>query len=391
MNRVLFVTNGHGEAAIAERIARELRSLVPSVQSDHLGLVGRTRHETMNEVGPRRGMPSGGLVAMGNLRNLARDLAAGLPALTWAQARFLRHARGSYDAVIAVGDTYVLTMALLARARTIFVGTAKSVRVAAYGPVEERILGRAAARFVRDEPTASALREHGLTVEPAANAIVDLFDVPDEPEVLGAVSGFDPALAIFPGSRESAYADAAFLLEVTAALAARHPALGAVLSVARGLSWERFADLAERAGWRVSPQPDQTIPFILSRDSREIVRAWTGSLGPVLRRVGLVLGQAGTANEAAAAAGVPVVAFERDGGRKMRWYRRRQRGLLGDALAVFSGRLDDAVAGVERILSDPALRRQMGATGRERMGEPGAASRIARRIASSIGMVPCGA
>ena len=131
---------------------------------------------------------------------------------------------------------------------------------------------------------------------------------------------------------------------VTAVLAARRPALGAVLSVARGLSWERFAGLAERAGWQVRTQRDESIPFVLSRDGREIVRAWSGSLGPVLRRVALVLGQAGTANEAAAAAGVPVVAFERDGGRKMRWYRRRQRGLLGDALAVFSGRLDDAVS-----------------------------------------------
>ena len=81
MNRVLFVSNGHGEAAIAERIAHELRALIPSVRANHLGLVGQTRHETMHEVGPRRSMPSGGLIAMGNLRNLARDFAAGLPAL----------------------------------------------------------------------------------------------------------------------------------------------------------------------------------------------------------------------------------------------------------------------------------------------------------------------
>ncbi len=66
VKRVLFVTNGHGEAAIAERIAHELGSLVPGVRADHLGLVGETRHETMNEVGPRRSMPSGGLIAMGN-------------------------------------------------------------------------------------------------------------------------------------------------------------------------------------------------------------------------------------------------------------------------------------------------------------------------------------
>jgi uncharacterized protein (TIGR03492 family) len=390
VTRVLFVTNGHGEAAIAERIAHELRGLLPRVEADHLGLVGETHHHAMREVGPRRAMPSGGLIAMGNLRNLARDLGAGLPALTWAQTRFLRHARGSYAAVAAVGDAYALMMALQARARTVFVGTAKSVRVAPYGPVEERILARAAVRFVRDEPTASALRRHGLAVEPAANAIVDLFEGSDDPRASLAVSGFQPALALFPGSRESAYDDGAFLLEVTAALAARHPALGAVLSVARGLSRERFAELAERGGWQVRAEQHESIPFVLSRAGREIVRAWSGALGPILRRVELVLGQAGTANEAAAAAGVPVVAFERDGGRKMRWYRRRQHGLLGGALAVFAGRLDDAVAGVEGILSDPLARQRMGETGRLRMGEPGAAGRIAGRIAALIGEASCG-
>ena len=51
------------------------------------------------------------------------------------------------------------------------------------------------------------------------------------------------------------------------------------------------------------------------------------------------MGQAGTANEAAAAAGVPVVAFERDRDRKTAWYRMRQHGLLGEALAVLPGDL----------------------------------------------------
>ena len=124
------------------------------------------------------------------------------------------------------------------------------------------------------------------------------------------------------------------------------------------------------------------MPFVLSRDGRELVRAWRGALGPLLARVSLVLGQAGTANEAAAAAGVPVVAFERDRDRKARWYRRRQRGLLGDALAVLPGRLDEAVAGVRSILDDPVRRRAMGETGRARMGEAGGARRIAQRVAS---------
>ena len=38
--RVLFVTNGHGEAAIAERIALELLTFAPAARIDHLALVG---------------------------------------------------------------------------------------------------------------------------------------------------------------------------------------------------------------------------------------------------------------------------------------------------------------------------------------------------------------
>lgn len=390
MTRVLFVSNGHGEAAIAARIATELRGLVPGLSADHLGLVGDLAHAEMHEVGPRRSMPSGGLIAMGNVMNLARDVAAGLPALTWAQGRFLRGVRGKYAVAVAVGDVYALAMTLLTRARTVFVGTAKSVRVAPYGRFEERILARAAVRFVRDEATASLLRAHGLNVERAANAIVDLFDVPDDPRAAHAADRFTPALALFPGSRESAYRDAPFLLAVTGALSETHPHLGAILSVAGALDWRRFAAQAARDGWEVRTGAEPSVPFVLSRGGREVVRAWSGALGPILRRVTVVLGQAGTANEAAAAAGVAVVAFERDGKRRMRWYRRRQRGLLGDALAVLPGRLDEAVAEVERLLRDPLARRAMGEKGRAAMGQPGGAARIAQRIAFLL-EAPCGA
>ncbi|HVN69578.1 MAG TPA: hypothetical protein VMU38_08035 [Candidatus Binatia bacterium] len=383
MKRVLFVTNGHGEAAIAERIALDLRAFVPDVRIDHLALVGSGAGAVMHEVGPRRAMPSGGLIAMGNARNLARDLRSGLLSLTWAQARFLRRARGAYDAAVAVGDVFALTMTLIARAPTVFVGSAKSVEVAPYGPGEERLLRRAAARFVRDEATARRLRERGVESE-AANAIVDLFASSGATAAEPAVAGFDPVLALFPGSRESAYDDASFLLAVTRELAERYPRLGAALSISPNLDARRFANDAAGAGWDVRETSHAAVPFSLGRDGREIVRAWSGELGPLLSRAALVLGQAGTANEAAAAAGVPVAAFERDRDRKARWYRQRQRGLLGEALAVLPENLAEAVAGVRAILDDPSRRAHMGEVGRARMGSPGGASRIAARVASLL-------
>jgi len=377
--RVLFVTNGHGEAAIAERIAVELELVAGGAQIDHLALVGDTPSRHMRDVGPRASMPSGGLIAMFNLRNIARDLRAGLLGLVAAQRRFLRGSRDAYDVVVAVGDVYALATALNVHEPTVFVGTAKSVAVAPYGRVEKRILRRAAACFVRDDATARSLRADVPRVE-VANAIVDLFATADDPAAQRAVEGFAPALALFPGSRENAYDDAAFLLDVTRRLAAFWPELGAALSIAGGLDVRRFTEEAAPRGWQVRPIADESVPFALVSGGRELVRAWRGELGPLLSRVALVMGQAGTANEAAAAAGVPIVAFERDGDRKASWYRRRQRGLLGDALAVFPSVDDEPVAGVRGILEDAPRRAHMSAEGRTRMGEAGGARRIAERV-----------
>lgn len=382
MKRVLFVSNGHGEAAIADRIAAELRAIMPDATLDHLALVGEPSSDSMREVGPRRTMPSGGLIAMGNVGNLLRDLRAGLLPLVASQRRFLRRVRGSYAVAVAVGDVYALAMTLHARSSTVFVGTAKSVSVARYGAFEERILARAKACFVRDEATADALRRHGLLVEPSANVIVDLFAPDDDAAVDAATAGFATMLALFPGSRVSAYDDAVFLLQVLREIAGSRADVGAVLSIARGLDAGRFAADAQRSGWHVSRESVDCVPFSLSLHGRTLVRAWTGSPASLLKGAALVLGQAGTANEGAAAAGVPVVAFARDRGTKARWYRRRQQGLLGDALAVIAGSAVEAARGVCDILNDPARRRQMSETGRARLGAGGASRRIADRIAS---------
>lgn len=381
---VLFVSNGHGEAAIADRIALELHSLLPDATLDHLALVGDGKAELLHDVGPRRAMPSGGLVAMGNVANIVRDLRAGLIRLTLAQYRFLRAQRGRYAAAVAIGDVYALAMTLLARAPTIFVGTAKSVSVAPYGPLERRVLLRATERFVRDEPTARSLRERGVPTEPAANVIVDLFASPDDPHAAQATIGYAPAIGLFPGSRESAYEDARFLTSVVREASETLPELGAVLSIAPSLGVERFAELARRDGWEVRRRDDAALPFALCLDGREVIRAWRGWLGPILRRVSLVLGQAGTANEAAAAAGVPVVAFDRTGDARTQWYRKRQHGLLGEALAIYTGDARAAAQHVCALLGDDRRRAAMGAIGRERMGEPGAAHRIARRVAQLV-------
>ncbi len=354
MNRILFVTNGHGEAAIAARIAAEVRALAPLV-TEQLPLVGAVAGSAeFATVGPRRAMPSGGLVAMGNVRAFARDLRAGWFALFGEQLGFLRRADAAV--VVAVGDAYGCALARLPRRPLIFVGTAKSVYVAPYGPVERRILAGAARVFVRDLPTAVDLRAHGVVADAPGNVIVDLLAT-NERFAWTAPAG--ARLALLPGSRERAYADAERLTALVAALAERSPGLEAALSIAPGLDPAGFAPALARSA---------------------AVRPWRGAIGAILADATLALGQAGTANEAAAANGVPVVALEFEADPQDGWYRKRQRGLLGEALAVVPGELPAACDAVAAILTDAPRRTAMGRAGRARMGGPGGAAAIARAI-----------
>jgi uncharacterized protein (TIGR03492 family) len=377
--RVLFVSNGHGEIAISERIAAELP---PQITCDHLALVGglETRANAvadsrLREVGPRRQMPSGGLLAMGNVRNIIGDVRAGLIGHTLAQLRFLRGVQATYRVVVAVGDVYALVMALRARGgATMYVGTAKSVYVAPYGALEERIIARAQSVFVRDAATAQRLSERGVYAR-AANVIVDLY-ANGEGDTIDAP--FDPRFTVLPGSRESAYVDAVRLARIVRELHRALPRAGALLSIAPALNASTMASALAGDGWRVKQRENTLSPFSLYVDESEVVRAWRGSLAALLRGATLVLGQAGTANEAAAAAGVPVVAFER--GREHAWYRKRQIALLGDALLVVTGDEVEAARSVMQLLGDTAQRQHMSQAGRLRMGVPGGARRIAQEV-----------
>jgi len=87
-------------------------------------------------------------------------------------------------------------------------------------------------------------------------------------------------LALLPGSRERAYADADRIAEIAALVAARVPDVAAVMSVAPSLEAARFAALFERY---------------------PALGVWFDGIGGILDGATLAIGQAGTANEAAAA------------------------------------------------------------------------------------------
>jgi uncharacterized protein (TIGR03492 family) len=373
---LLFVSNGHGEAAVAVRLAAEVRALAGGTLGlDHFPLVGEGRSgDDLVTVGPRRTMPSGGLVAMGNVRAFASDVRAGFARLLREQIGFLRREGARYDGTIAVGDAYALALTLLAGGAPLYVGTAKSVYVAPYGRAERALLRRASRVFVRDLATAAELLRRGVRAEAPGNVIVDLLDG----------GGAPPAgrhIALLPGSREPAYADGLRLARLIRALGERRPDARALLSIAPGLDPARFARDLARDGWEVSLAEDGAPR---AQAGETTLASWRGELGPLLRASYLAIGQAGTANEEAAAAGVPIVALSsqaRDGASG--WYRMRQRKLLGEALMLAPPDPLAAAGAIDALLDDPGRMAVMSAAGRARMGPPGGARAIARAILES--------
>ncbi len=350
--RVLFVTNGHGEIAIAARIAADVHRL-GDVATDHLALVGAKFAEgELVTVGPRRSMPSGGLVAMGNIAAFARDVVAGFIPFWLEGVRFLRRAHGRYDIVVAVGDVYCLWMALRARTSTFFVGTAKSAYVAPYGRGECRLMRSAKRVFVRDAATQRVVQACGVAAEAPGNVIADLAQ---SDERFPWSDEVDARIVVLPGSRASAYTNAM--------------AIGNAL---RDVQGKRKVDVA------ISIAPGIDEARLLAALGVP-ARAWPGELGALFAGATLAIGQAGTANEAAAAAGVPVVALA-DSARKEDWYRMRQRKLLDGALAIVPSNPSAAAREIQMLIDDPQRRAGMSSTGHERMGKPGGAAAIARAI-----------
>jgi uncharacterized protein (TIGR03492 family) len=316
-------------------------------------------------------MPSGGLVAMGNVRAFAGDLRAGFARLFAAQSAFVRREGPRYDALVAVGDVYALGLSLLGNRAPLYVGTAKSVHVAPYGPGERIVLRRASRVFVRDLATAAELLRRGVRAEAPGNVIVDLLE------------GGEPAppgtwIALLPGSRETAYADGVRVARLVRALGERRAGTAALLSVAPVLDPARFARELAADGWELESASDGGFTAHAAGTS---IRSWRGALGGLLRASTLAIGQAGTANEQAAAAGVPIVALaapSRAG--RTGWYRMRQRRLLGEALRIVSADPVDAARELEALLDDPGRLAVMSAAGRQRMGPPGGARAIAQAI-----------
>jgi uncharacterized protein (TIGR03492 family) len=387
---ILFLSNGHGEDLIATMIAGEVSALGKSFEIAGFPLVGLGKAYSdagIKVIGSQKAMPSGGFLRHG-LSYVLKDIKKGLIRLTVQQIKDLKSIRESVRLLVSVGDIYPLFIGgSYVKAPMLFLSTAKSEYIKGHLGIERRLMKKYAGLVLaRDEKTCNTLLEMGVPARYAGNVMMDGFAITGENFGLTLEK---KVVGILPGSREEAYRNTGTLLEIVGHLAELScDKLDFVVGLAPNLDEDRLGHVAHRAGWRYERQGSRerergvtACIYPGSGDPTPCVIVSQGWFGDVLNVSDIVIGLSGTGNEQAAGLGRPVVTFPTDGPQFSLKFAEAQKRLLGEAVAFVKSRdVRDIASEVMSILGDSMRIARMRKAGYARMGEQGAAARIAKII-----------
>ena len=382
---VFFVSNGYGEDSIAISIVQSIADKSPETSIYALPLVGAGKsYETVpcEIVGPRTVMPSGGVIP-GNMPNLIKDAKSGLLSLTFKQLKIMSEISAKSFVTVAVGDIYPTILAALSvSSPTLMIATAKSNYVSPHN-FFERFLMRWICSYVfaRDEVTAENLRQSKVRALWVGNAMMDCL----------SPIGFDfnltsdtSLIALFPGSRQTAFEDFPVILGAVELLDRDFEApLSFACAIAPSIDLKELTNSLRPLGWTFAigeELPGGRVDYL--KKGNITIYLLKGAVGDILKECKLVIGQAGTANEQAVGLGKPVVTFDSYSQGKMGWYRMRQKCLLGDSISVVEKDSIKIAKEASNILTDRKLYEKMTKIGFERMGPSGGADKMADYILS---------
>lgn len=361
--KLLIISNGHGEDAIAAQIVHRLPSGFAVEAYPTLG-DGRAYAGICPIVGPRAQLPSEG---WRNVKHsVARDISGGGIATIWPGLRFIRAARDAYDRVLVVGDMIGVYGCWVTGHRAItYLDVYKTGFGRGYLGVDKLILRRTARTvFCRAAPLAESLKAAGIDARAAGNVMMDTI-----PRTGLSLPRSRPlGLTLLPGSR--AHATINFALQ--AAALAKLPAdtlPDLFLAVAASVDIDQLAAAAN-----LSRAPDASGLGRLRGGSLEILLVPGAALGDALDASNLVLSQAGTATVQAIGLGRPSITFQTAGDRPSRF--RDESRLFGDGRYVVAADPEAIAAALSNLLTDPTDRTRRSTIGRERIGPPGAIDAI---------------
>lgn len=432
--KILCLSNGHGEDAIALRVLRQLQQHPHSPDLAALPLVGDgsayLQLPEIDIIGPVKPMPSGGFVYMDG-RQLLGDISHGLLGLTWKQYQAIRQWAKQGDAVLAVGDIVPLLFARLSGLPYAFIGTAKSEYYlrdeagllprrtwferfeswsgSVYVPWERALMRNkhCKAVFPRDSLTTETLQQFSIPAYDLGNPMMDDLEVDTSAPIF-----YDPdaelketqrslVVTLLPGSRApEAYANWQQILwglaSVVETFNNSHPVI--LAAIAPGLKIEHFSQELENYGWHrqsslldgigENPGPseiDQAIATLqasgaiaFTQKTARLLLTQTGFVD-CLRYGDVAIAMAGTATEQFVGLGKPAIALPGKGPQFTPAFAEAQSRLLGPSVTLVK-RPDKVAEVIQQLLRDPDLLQLIGENGQRRMGEPGASRRIATHL-----------
>jgi len=389
---VIFLSNGHAEDTISCFIIKSLLKIFPSLNSVSFKacpLVGEGhlyKKLGIEILGPCRSMPSDGFIA-GNPLYFFKDLRAGWLSLYLGKIRALKKEKDKVRVVICVGDVFAVLTCLFSflRKPVIFLPTAKSDYIGGHYFIEKLIMRKFCELVItRDEKTAISLKNYGINAAYLGNVMMDCLEVTGE---RFGIEDNAPVVGILPGSRKEAYENLKVILEAVRKIYLKDRKVKFFLSLAPSLDIEK-TNLYLDKNWEkkdtgLEDKKKGVIACLISKE-KAVVKVVRGRFGDVVNLSKVIIGTAGMANEQAIGLGKPVVAFPGKGPQITEKFLRIQRKLLGGCVFIVKRDSEAIAEKVFSLLQDFELLKKVARIGKERMGEPGAAERIARLIGERL-------
>jgi uncharacterized protein (TIGR03492 family) len=391
--RVLFISNGHGEDNHSAHVIRTLRKLAPDIDIAAIPIVGEGnayRRLGVPILGPTQVLPSGGFTYV-NRWLLLKDIQAGLLSLSLRQIKAIRRHGPKFDLVHATGDSVGQTCAYLTGRP--FISFISCLSALYEGHLQTDFVMRFVVRsprcraiITRDPYTAKDLQKQGFDKVhyggiPSLDWLIPQGkDLQLRPEV--------PMVALLPGSRmpeavRNFKLMMQFVVESTRLMgdtvqfrAALVPALMRELgAIATALGWQYEAG---------------TLTYTLADGAIATIRCYDDAFNDIVCNTTLVIGMAGLAVDQAVALGKPVIQIPGEGPQFNYAFAEAQDRLLGiSAQTIGTGpatpaTLVDAAHCLQKTVTDADYLAACVENGRDRLGTPGASQRIAQLILDNL-------
>mgnify|MGYP002654260332 CR=1 FL=1 len=402
--KLLILSNGHGEDAIAAQIAEKLQLISNLSELAFLPLVGEGhayRGLNIPLIGRVKKMPSGGFVYMDG-RELWRDLQGGLLQLTLAQFQSIRQWGQEGGKILAVGDILPLIFAWISGAEYAFVGTAKSEYYlrdenswlastsflerslgSDYFPWERWLMTRQKCKavFPRDTLTSQNLKQFSIPTFDLGNPMMDGLQVTTKPVLTQPKT---LTILLLPGSR-SPEAERNWRL-ISQAINEilqqfRDQEICFLAAIAPSLALDSFKSLLIEQQWQTISLNSVDIPIhdpqaIGFQKGNAKLFLSQHAYGDCLHFSDMAIAMAGTATEQFVGLGKPVFSLPGTGPQFTSNFAKRQTYLLGESVILVNN-LAEIGHELNSVLNSPETRQAIAENGKKRLGQPGAAARIA--------------